>query len=182
MLQDGRDQGGEQTSVDVNVCVTSFPFLPGLVGAVLLLYRRVTGCRNTWYRLPRSASSARQVARPMLGSMVPSPSALQCLHSPHCPLLQWPVLAGSTGRIFSAQLPPIIITRLVTAAGCRLRVTRADPLFRLATKKGKVSACCSSASRHLPLQIRLLRCDALLRITQINVTATSDCVLFMTFK
>ena len=58
VLQDGRDQGGEQTSVDVNVCVTSFPFLPGLVGAVLLLYRRVTGCRNTWYRLPRSASSS----------------------------------------------------------------------------------------------------------------------------
>ena len=141
MLQCCRMDGttGEHTCVDGNVCVTSFPFLPGLVGAVLLLYRIVTGCRNTWYRLPRFASSS-PGGQANVRLHGPQP---QCLHSPHCPLLQWPVLAGSTGLIFSAQLPPIIITRLLTAAGCRLRVTRADPLFTLATKKGKVSACCS---------------------------------------
>ena len=108
---------GEHTCVDVNVCVTSFPFLPGLVGAVLLLYRTVTGCRNTWYRLPRSASSSPG------GQANVRLHGPQCLHSPHCPLLQWPVLAGTTGRISQPSYHPSSshVSSQLPAAGCGSR-------------------------------------------------------------
>ena len=106
----------------------------------------------------------------------------QCLHSPHCPRLQWPCWLAAPGSSSQPSYHPSSshVSTQVPAAGCGSREL-------------------THFSDSLPRREKWLPAAALHRVTfrckydcndvmpcfgsrRSNVTATSDCVLFMTFK
>ena len=177
VLQDGRDRGRTYLCWCGCVCVTSFS--PWFGGSCLTALQNCDWMPQ--YLVPASSvrlllASPRQVARPMLGSMVPSVSTL-------------PIVPGYNGHVgwqHRAHLLSPVTThhhhtsRHMPAAGCGSR-----KLTHFSDSLPRREKCLPAAALHRVTFRCKYDCNDVMPCfgsRRSNVTATSDCVLFMTFK
>ena len=178
VLQDGRDRGRTYLCWCECVCVTSFsPWFGGSCPTALQ--------NSDWmpqYLVPASSvrlllASPRQVARPMLGSMVPSVSTLPIVpgYNGQC----WLAAPGSSSQP-SYHPSSSHVSSQVPAAGCGSR-----ELTHFSDSLPRREKCLPAAALHRVTFRCKYDCNDVMPCfgsRRSNVTATSDCVLFMTFK